>query len=83
MSEADYQFTRCPETYALSLEEEPRCAVYAGHLEEHETEPLPPALEDKSDGVHIIYWRVAENGDPVDVRQERIDVASADESADG
>lgn len=80
---AHFQLSRCEEAYALSLEEEAQCALYAGHLGDvHETEPLPPALEDKSDGVHQITWRVGDDGEPTDVQQLRLDVADDEEETE-
>jgi hypothetical protein len=76
------QLSRCPEKLLFSADvpEEAQCGLYLGHLGDvHETEPLPPSREDKSDGVHQCTWRVDEDGNPIDVQQLRLDVPDDEE----
>lgn len=79
MPDANHQLARCEETFELSLEQEAQCALYAGHLEAHETEPLPPVREDKSDGVHQVTWLTDEAGEPTEVKEVRLDAPEVEE----
>jgi hypothetical protein len=67
---------RCPHVLVFEPERnqpDQQCALYAGHLDRHETQPLAPIREDKADGVHMFLWTTGANGTVTEISEQKID----------
>jgi hypothetical protein len=67
---------RCPHVLVFEPERnqpDQQCALYAGHLERHETQPIAPIREDKADGVHMFLWTTDPLGNVTEINEQRID----------